>query len=167
MPGLANVGWFSPLTAADPRQTVLEAQVSLPLFGTHPVEMGMKGRQREIARRLGHDPCYRAMFAQAFPGSRGRIDLPNVAKAIASFERTLVSYGSPYDGSALSPGAIAGERLFQRDCAACHAGVRFTDLGYHRLAPFSSQASDLGLAESTGAPRISASSACHRCATWR
>jgi cytochrome c peroxidase len=56
--------------------------------------MGMAGREAEIGRRLGRDSCYRAMFARAFPENSDRIDLPNVARALASFERTLISYGS-------------------------------------------------------------------------
>jgi cytochrome c peroxidase len=50
VPGLANVRWIAPLTFADPAQTTLEAQVAVPVFGTHPVEMGMKGLE-------GISPC--------------------------------------------------------------------------------------------------------------
>lgn len=150
VPGLANVAWFSPLTLADPRQTTLEDQVAIPLLGTHPVEMGMRERAGEITIRLERDPCYRTMFAHAFPESRGRIDLGNVSKAIASFERTLVSYGSAYDRGALSPDAAKGQMLFAEDCASCHAGPRFTDLRYHRLGTLDRAAPDQGLEEITG-----------------
>ena len=154
VPGLANVAWFSPLTHGDPGLTTLERQVAVPIMGTHPVEMGMKGREDQIAQRLGHDACYRRMFAEAFPESDGRIDLDTVAKAIASFERTLVSYDSAWDHGAQSAEARGGERTFRRACAGCHAGVRFTDLGFHRLAPGLAQvdraASDQGLYEKTG-----------------
>jgi cytochrome c peroxidase len=76
VPGLANVAHFSPLTWADPRQTTLEAQLLVPVFGTHPVEMGMAigGGEAEIARRLARDPCYRQMFAAAFPGEAQPLD---------------------------------------------------------------------------------------------
>ena len=150
VPGLANIAWLSPLTLADPSQKTLEAQVSVPILGTHPVEMGMKGREAEIATRLGRDPCYRTMFARAFPKAGGRIDLANASKAIASFERTLVSYGSAYDRGQLTSDARAGEALFGRDCASCHAGGLFTDLAYHRLGPFDPVAADQGLSEKSG-----------------
>jgi len=153
VPGLANIAWFSPLTHADPALTTLEAQVSVPILGTRPVEMGMKDRADEIARRLGNDPCYRAMFAQAFPETRGRIDLAGMARAIASFERTLVSYGSAYDRGALTPEAKAGQALFRRDCAGCHAGPRFTDLGFHRLDLPDPALPDQGLYEKSGNPQ--------------
>jgi cytochrome c peroxidase len=145
VPGLANVAWFSPLTHADPRQTTLEAQVSVPVLGTHPVEMGMNGHAAEIAARLSRDGCYRRMFAEAFPEHEGRIDYADVTRALASFERTLVSYGSAYDH-----GAREGQAAFRRACAGCHAGVRFTDLAYHRLGPVDPAAPDQGLYEVTG-----------------
>lgn len=149
VPGLANVGDFSPLTWADPRQATLEAQVSVPVFGTHPVEMGMAGREAEIPRRLARDSCYRRMFAEAFPGAADPIVFANVARAIAGFERTLASYRSAYDRGALSAQAQAGLEVFRRDCAACHAGNLFTDLSYHRLDPVDTKAADQGLFETT------------------
>lgn len=150
VPGLANVAWFERLTAADPKVTTLEAQIAIPVFGIHPVEMGMAGREAEIGARLGKDRCYRRMFRKAFPQDDGRIDFTNVARAIAGFERTLISLASPYDRGALSPLASQGERLFKRDCAACHSGSLFTDMAYHRLEPFDPDALDKGLSETTG-----------------
>lgn len=150
VPGLANVGWMSPLTLADPAITTLEAQVATPLLGTHPVEMGMAGREAAIAGRLGRDRCYRTMFRRAFPQTGGAIDLANVARALASFERGLVSFDSAFDRGALPEPARAGSALFTRACAACHAGPLFTDLKPHRLGPVDSAADDQGLFEKTG-----------------
>jgi cytochrome c peroxidase len=149
VPGLANVGEFSPLTWADPRLTTLEAQVSVPVLGTHPVEMGMAGREAEIARRLARDACYRQVFAAAFPGAVAPIIYANVVRAIAAFERTLVSRGSAYDRGALSADARAGQETFRRDCTGCHAGKTFTDLAFHRLGAIDSAALDQGLFEVT------------------
>jgi cytochrome c peroxidase len=150
VPGLANVAWFTPLTFADPGLVSLEAQTAVPVFGTYPVEMGMAGREGEIAARLGKDDCYRTMFRKAFPETRGRIDFTAVAKALGGFERTLVSYGSDFDRNRLSTQARAGEAAFQRDCSDCHAGPNFTDLAFHRLEPIAPTASDPGLSEKTG-----------------
>lgn len=151
VPGLANVAWMTPLTFADPAATTLETQATTPVFGSHPVEMGMAGREAAIPDRFARDSCYRTMFRRAFPESEGRIDFVNVAKALASFERTLVSYGSAYDRGTLSEPARAGGALFARDCASCHAGQLFTDLRAHRLGPIDKAASDQGLFEKTGA----------------
>lgn len=152
VPGLANVAWFTRLTFADPGLTSLESQVSVPVLGTHPVEMGMTGREAEIATRLSRDPCYRTMFARAFPESGGRIDFGSTAKAIASFERMLVSFGSPYDRDAMSIQAKAGQAVFARSCAGCHVGPNFTDQDYHRIDLADPPATDPGLSEKTGKP---------------
>lgn len=151
VPTLANVGDFPQLTWADPRLTSLEAQVAVPMFGQHPVEMAMKGHEAEIARRLGRDPCYRTQFARAFPGNDGTIDYPKVARALAAFERALVSRGSDWDKSALGDHARKGARIFKRNCAACHSGLNFTDSRYHRIGAVPPpNAHDPGLAEVTG-----------------
>jgi cytochrome c peroxidase len=137
---LANAAYFTPLTWADPRQHSLEEQMLVPLQGTHPVEMGMAGEDAELATRLGADPCYRQMFADAFPETKGRIDVAAMGKALASFERTLISYDAPYDQfrrgdrGALSDQARRGMALFSSlHCDACHAGVNFTDLKFHNI----------------------------------
>ncbi|MBO9724891.1 MAG: c-type cytochrome [Novosphingobium sp.] len=154
VPTLANVGDFPRLTWADPRLTSLEAQVAVPVFGDHPVEMAMTGHEAEIARRLSRDPCYRIQFADAFPGSDGAIDYPRVAGALAAFERALVSRGSDWDKSALDEQAREGARIFQRSCAGCHSGVNFTDSRYHRIGGVPPpDAADPGLAEITGRAR--------------
>lgn len=149
VPGLANVGEFSPLTSADPRLTTLEAQIAVPVLGTHPVEMGMAGREAEIPQRLARDACYRRMFAAAFPGAGDSIVYANVVRAIAAFERTLVSHGSAYDHDALPVDARAGQETFRHDCAGCHAGRAFTDLVFHRVGAINPAGSDQGLFEVT------------------
>ncbi|MDD3798598.1 MAG: cytochrome c peroxidase [Novosphingobium sp.] len=150
VPGLANVAWFGKLTFADPAQTSLEAQVAVPVTGTHPVEMGMAGREAEIGQRLARDACYRTMFRKAFPEDGGKIDFANTARAIASFERTLVSLDSPYDRGQLSPQAVQGQALFEQECAACHSGSFLTDMAYHRTGAYDENAADQGLSEATG-----------------
>lgn len=155
VPGLANVAWFRSYTWADPRIRTLEAQVLIPVLGETPVEMGMKGQEAEIAHRLSRDDCYRHMFAAAFPATGGRIDMVAVAQALAAFQRTLVSYGAPYDraargGPALDTKAYLGAGLFRRDCADCHAGPNFTDGRFHNVTTWVS--TDRGLGEVSGVP---------------
>ncbi|MBS0333105.1 MAG: cytochrome-c peroxidase, partial [Proteobacteria bacterium] len=130
-------------------------QVLTPVLGEHPVEMGMKGQAAELTRRLSGDACYRRQFATAFPGEPAAIDLPHVAKAIAAFERTLVSFGSDYDRGALTDAAKRGRGVFvAAGCGACHAGRLFTDAdgadplsAFHRIE---SAGADKGLSEVTG-----------------
>lgn len=157
VPGLANVAWLPRLTWADPRLERLEAQAAVPLFGEHPVEMAMAGKQDELVRRLSRNACYRTMFAKAFPASGGVIRYADAARAIGAFERTLISLDSPYDRyrrgqrSALSPQAIGGERIFRTTCASCHAGQDLSDGAFHRIAPPGAAfGADPGLATVTG-----------------
>ncbi|WP_404713145.1 cytochrome-c peroxidase [Sphingomonas sp. MMS24-J13] len=146
VPGLANVAWFKSYTWGDPRIRTLEAQVLVPVLGESPVEMGMKGQEVEIARRLSRDECYRHMFAEAFPKTGGRIDMAAVAQALAAFERTLVSYDAPQDrGAPRDPVAQQGAVLFRRDCVSCHTGVNFTDGRFHNVTGWVSR--DRGLGE--------------------
>ncbi len=154
VPGLANVAWLTPLTWADPRQQTLEAQLLVPILGDRPVEMGMKGREAEIATRLSGNACYRRMFRAAFPDQRGRIDMLTVAMALAAFERTLISFDSPYDRyragdeAAIPDVAKQGAAVFTRACANCHSGPHYTDGAFHRLEH--PAADDRGLIEVTG-----------------
>lgn len=160
---LANVAYFNPLTWADSTQHSLEQQMLVPLMGSHPIEMGMAGKADELASRLGEDGCYHRMFAAAFPETEGRIDLANVTKALAAFERTLLSYDSPYDRylrgdrTALSPAAQRGAALFSHGCADCHNGPNFTDGKFHHFRlpgqGVNDPARDRGLAEITAAAK--------------
>ncbi len=147
VPGLANIAWRRSYTWGDPRVTTLEAQVAIPLTGSAPVEMGMARKTAEFARRLGADGCYRRMFTAAFPRTRGRIDQTSVSRALAAFQRTLVSTDAPIDYDAAPP---RGAAIFKAKCASCHSGRDLTDDRFHRLRP--AEARDRGLGEVTGRP---------------
>lgn len=154
VPSLVNVGALSPLTWGNDRLTTLELQALVPIEGDDPVEMGMKGRQAELARRLSGNPCYRKLFKAAFPRTRGRIDFASVASALAAFQRTIVSHETAWDRAALSAAAVRGEAVFRgkAGCASCHAGREFTDLTFHRLtqSPAVPANGDYGLARVSG-----------------
>ncbi len=152
VPGLANVGRRKVLTWGDSTLRTLEAQFLVPVTGTHPVELGMAGKEAELARRLSANACYRALLGAAFPGEKGAIGMDTVARAVAAFERSMVSGDAPIDrigaGGALPAQARAGQGIFKRDCAACHKGPDFTDDRFHRVAAH--QPADRGLGEVTG-----------------
>lgn len=109
----------------------LESQVFGPL--TSPDEMGQD--LRALLAELRADPEYVALFDRAFDDG---ITLANVARAIAQYERTLVSLDSRWDrhargepNGALTASERAGQAAFQRACGSCHPLGRFTDHGYH------------------------------------
>lgn len=143
--GLANVGYNSVLTWANPLMQHLEQQMLTPLFGENPVELGMAGREQQILDRLHQDRSYAQMFAAAFPDSQEPITIRHLTFAIAAFERSLISLNSPYDRyryggdpNAISAAAKRGERLFHSErleCFHCHGGLIFSDSVQHdRLA---------------------------------
>jgi len=133
---LANVAYGVSFTWADPNVRRLEDQVLIPLLGTHPVELGMGGQESELTARLEAEPLYAELFAAAFPGDAQPIGVTNLARAIACFERTLISGDSPYDRvvfqgrmDAMTESAWRGMRLFFSDrlsCSRCHAGFNFS-----------------------------------------
>jgi cytochrome c peroxidase len=145
---LANAGYASRLTWANPLLDSLEVQALTPLFGDDPVEMGLGGREAEVARLLRSDPYYRDAFAEAFPSDAEPWSTLNMVRAIAAFVRSIVSFDSPYDRylrgdeSALSAAAVRGMQLFfseELECFHCHGGFNFTDSSTHAnavVAPF-------------------------------
>jgi cytochrome c peroxidase len=143
--GLTNIAYNSVLTWANPLQQRLETQALIPLFGEHPLEMGMAGKEEEIVNFLKNDAKYRQMFTTAFSDRPNPISIKNLTKAIACFERTLISFNSPYDryryggnSQAISEAAKRGEKLFNSErleCFHCHGGINFSDsLKHERLA---------------------------------
>jgi cytochrome c peroxidase len=106
----------------DGRAATLEEQIGFPV--TNPVEMGTSFER--VVAFLKADPEYASAFAAAFPNG---VTEANTRRAIADFERTLLTRGSPFDRflagdtSALAPDARAGYETFKSvGCVACHQG---------------------------------------------
>jgi cytochrome c peroxidase len=137
---LANVVYNATLTWANPALVTLEKQMETPLFGEHPVEMGVNDRNRdEVLARIAADPDHRTRFARAFPGEVNPVTWANVIQAIAAFQRTLLSGNSKYDrwlrGQAtLTPAEARGRDLFfgeKAECFHCHGSFNFNDQIVH------------------------------------
>jgi cytochrome c peroxidase len=135
----------------DGRAPTLEEQAKGPIQAH--VEMDLTPQEAvERLRQTGYAP----LFAAAFSDEPEPLTFDNVAKAIAAFERTLLTPGAPFDEflsgdeSALTEEQRAGLTLFQeRGCIGCHSGVL---LGGNGFAPFShvQGSDDIGRAEVTG-----------------
>jgi cytochrome c peroxidase len=133
---LVNVAYSPALTWANPLMRTLEAQALVPMFGETPVELGMSGKDAVLLERLKDDATYRKLFAAAFPLDPRAFSIRNVTRAIASFERTILSGDSPYDRyrlgddpEAIPQSAKRGEALFfseRLECFHCHGGFNFT-----------------------------------------
>lgn len=137
----------------DGRAATLEEQALVPL--THPQEMGHT--LDAIVTTLSEDSFYRGAFRRAFGSTQ--ITARNIARALASYQRSLVAGGSPYDRyeffkeeSALSPMAQRGLKLFRGKarCGHCHDGPLFTDQRFHNTGVgWGKQPLDLGRFEHT------------------
>lgn len=132
---LANIAYSPVLTWANPNMKTLEKQALVPMFGETPVELGLSGKEEELLERLRADSIYRRLFSESF-GDSASISLQNITRAIAAFERTIISGTSPYDrylagdSSAISRSARRGEALFfseRLECFHCHGGFNFTN----------------------------------------
>jgi len=133
--GLANIAYSPVLTWANPLQKRLEQQALVPMFGEDPVELGLSGEERALLERVRTVPRYRTLFSAAFPGADDVVSLDHIVKAIASFQRSLISGRAPYDAfkagnkRAISLAAQRGEELFfgeKTECFHCHGGFNFT-----------------------------------------
>ena len=142
---LVNVAYNSRHTWANHLIDTLEAQALGPMFGDNPVELGMGGREDLLIQRISEDPDYPALFAEAFPEDDGAITLDTITKAIAAFERVLISDDSPYDryiagdDDALTESEMRGMNLFfseRLECFHCHGGFNFSSSTDHSSLPF-------------------------------
>ena len=135
-PGLFNLAWITTYTWANPALLTLERQMEVPLFAEDPVEMGVNdGNRDEVLARFRNDPAIRRKIAQAFPDSPDAISFDMIVKAIAAFERSIISFNAKYDhvqqGTArFSPAEKRGRDLFfegKDQCQTCHGGFNFND----------------------------------------
>ena len=126
----------------DGRVHTLEQQAALPI--TNPFEMGSSSIADAVSR-IALDKNYQAQFMQAF--GRG-VNEQDMLRAIATYERTLISFDAPFDrfiagdASAVSESAKRGWELFNTKarCNLCHARTSkerdvtiFTDNDFHNI----------------------------------
>jgi len=118
----------------DGRAGSLEEQALGPIH--NPIEMGET--LENVVRKLNAIPGYKEQFQQVFGTD---VTTDGIAKAIASFERTIVSGPSPYDRyiagdkKAMSAAAIRGMEIFngKGHCSPCHSGPMFSDQSFHNI----------------------------------
>ncbi|MDD5208346.1 MAG: cytochrome c peroxidase [Elusimicrobiales bacterium] len=118
----------------DGRAATLEAQAVGPI--ANPIEMGET--LENVVLKLNAIPGYKAQFRDVF-GTDASADA--IGKAIAAFERTIISGPSPYDRylrgetGAMPASAVRGLAVFngKGHCSACHSGPSFSDGGFHNL----------------------------------
>jgi cytochrome c peroxidase len=139
--GLANIAYANTLTWANPTVSELAEQALVPMFGEMPVELGLAGMEDALLERLRAVPEYQEGFPSAYPEDDDAFTIANLTRALATFERTLISGRSAYDrfvydgeASALSEAAVRGRDLFfseRLECFHCHGGFNFSDAVDH------------------------------------
>ncbi|RLJ71346.1 cytochrome c peroxidase [Hydrogenivirga caldilitoris] len=126
---------YNTLMFWDGRAKSLEEQAKGPIKS--PFEMNLNYDLLE--ERLKKIPKYRELFSRAFPGEKNPVNIENVVKAIAAFERTIVCNDSPFDlymkgdKKAMDEVQVKGMELFvgKAGCVQCHNGPNFTDNKFH------------------------------------
>jgi cytochrome c peroxidase len=128
---------FNKVQFWDGRAATLEEQAAGPV--TNPIEMGMKNWD-EVTARLKTIKGYEVAFKEAF--GENSITKENATKAIAAYERTLITPNSPYDKfvkgdkSALTAQQIRGmEKAAELGCTSCHSGAAFNGAGTFQKFP--------------------------------
>lgn len=134
----------------DGRAKTLEEQATGPL----DAELEMAMDTETLFSWLQSNASYRDAFEAAYPGEG--ITRDTYSKAVASFERTIISNSSPFDhwvegdASAMTEQQVRGFKLFideeKGNCAVCHSGGNFTDNGFHNLGllSFDDEEPDMG-----------------------
>lgn len=146
-PTIINTG-FNRIQMWDGRKKSLEDQAMGPMEAT--VEMNMD--TEKLFNWLNENDAYKNAFQRAYPNKP--INADTVSKAIASYERTVVSRNSRFDRwihgnkKAMTRQEIRGFKLFvgRAGCADCHSAPNFTDDGFHNigLASFGESEPDMG-----------------------
>jgi cytochrome c peroxidase len=131
-PTLLNLAWGQEFFW-DGRASSLEEQALMPIFNAE--EMGQT--QQLMLRYVSES--YKPAIQAAYPGEP--VSPKTVGKALACFERTIISARSPFDRwiegdqDALSQGAQRGFVLFnsKANCSTCHSGWRLTDDAFYDI----------------------------------
>ncbi len=112
----------------DGRAATLEEQSKGPLI--NPVEMGMDAHNVVIGR-ITKIKGYQEQFDKVF--GKDAMNIDNVAKAIAAYERTLITPDAPFDKfirgnkKAMNAAQVKGFETFKTvGCVACHSGPNFS-----------------------------------------
>lgn len=152
---------FNKVQFWDGRAASLEEQAAGPV--TNPIEMGMKSWD-DVVVRLKALEGYQKAFAKAF--GKNSISKDTATKAIAAYERTLITPNSDYDKyvkgskSAMTDQQVRGmKKAVELGCVGCHSGPAFNGPGTFQKFPVISNGyfeaqydfkKDKGLAEVTG-----------------
>lgn len=146
-PTILNTGYNS-IQMWDGRKKTLEEQAMSPMLSKEEMNMDIA----KLFQYLNSSQGYQVKFEKAYPGEG--INETTLSKAMAAFQRTVVSKNSSFDRwvlgdtKAMTPQQIQGFKIFagKGNCLACHSEANFTDNGFHNLglASFGKPDPDMG-----------------------
>ena len=133
-PTILNLAWAE-LIMWDGRAASLEEQALGPVETSAEMNLPLN----QLVSKISAVEAYKPLFEKAYPGEG--ISTGTIAKAIATYERTIVSGDAPFDKwlkgdkKAISEAAKRGFVVFNEKalCSSCHSGWRFTDDGFHDI----------------------------------
>ena len=133
-PTIVNTA-YAPNLFWDGRAAGLEDQALRPIISGGE----MARHPAVLIDAVAGKPAYVTAFARAFPGSG--VSEANIARALAAYQRTIVSGEAPFDrflagdSAAITPAAARGFALFtgKAKCAACHSGWLLSDGRFHDI----------------------------------
>ena len=147
-PTIINTG-FNDIQMWDGRKSTLEDQAMGPMEAS--VEMNMD--TDKLFKWINTNKGYKKLFKKAYPDSK-EINADTLSKAMASYERTVVSNNSPFDrwvkgdAKAMTKQQVNGFKLFngKGKCEVCHSAPNFTENGFHNigLASWGNKEPDMG-----------------------
>lgn len=123
----------------DGRAADVEEQAGMPIL--NPVEMAIPSEQF-LVDRLAATEDYPTLFAAAFPTEPAPLTYANIRKALAAFERTLITpsrFDAYLEGDlqALTPEEQAGmDRFIGLGCTTCHNGVNVGAYSFQKFGLF-------------------------------
>jgi cytochrome c peroxidase len=131
-PSIVNAA-FGQIFMWDGRASSLEEQALGPITADKEMNLPIDQLIEKLKRIPGYMPAFRA----AFP--KDGLAPESIAKAISTYERTVVSGPAPFDAwiegdeKAISEAAKRGFALFndKAACSNCHSGWNFTDDSFH------------------------------------
>lgn len=157
-PSLLNTKYYFSLTWSNPHIVTYEQQMLQPLFKKVHPELGLDSANIDFLKIFHNDSIYQVLYQAAFAKRIELLSYNDIIKAIAAYEKTLISFQSPYDWyrhgkkNAISASAKNGERIFfQAKCQKCHPYPLLTDAnrwdGFHQILPLDEK--DFGVYEFT------------------
>ncbi|MBC8173084.1 MAG: cytochrome-c peroxidase [Chitinophagales bacterium] len=143
-PSLANVA-YQPYLLKDGGNPALETQVQVPVEDVAEMNFNMA----LLVERLQKNVYYKNYFIEVFGKEP---DAFGLTRALAAFQRTLLSGSAKYDRALsgemfLTASELKGEELFfskELNCSSCHAGFNFTDYTFQNTGLYSDYTTDVG-----------------------